>query len=325
MVDFAEKVDEIIKKALIMDGHCDTLLKITNDSIDITQDTYEHWDLVKAEIGGLKAQVFAAFIEEKYKPHFALKRGLELINTFHEVIGNQEKMDLVLKAGDISESMKKGKIACILAIEGGEAIEEDLFLLDIFYRLGVRSIGLTWNQRNAIADGVGERETGGGLTRFGKEVVQRMNTLGIAVDVSHLSEAGFWSVIETSSKPIWASHSNCFSLCQHPRNLKDSQIKAIAKNSGVIGMNFYPAFVQSVNPSFDHLLDHIDYISNLIGNSNNISLGSDFDGIDEVIPGLENLTSISNIIEGLLKRGYSEIDIKGILGENMLKFFRIVW
>jgi membrane dipeptidase len=318
-------IQRLHQDTLIMDGHCDTLLKIKDDQLNIAEESKEHWDLPKAKKVNLKAQVFAAYIEENYKPGNALKRAMELINLAYNLEKQNDDFVIVHKLEDIKEICKLGKIACILSIEGGEALEEDLFLLEIFYRLGVRSIGLTWNQRNAIADGVGEGQTGGGLTRFGKKVVKLMNQLGMAVDVSHLSEASFWSVLDVSEKPIWASHSNVYQICPHVRNLNDQQIKALVKMGGVMGMNFYPAFIHQEVPSLEKLIDHIDYISNLVGSSKNICLGSDFDGIEEVIPGLEDLGMLTALTEGLLRRSYKEDDIKGILGSNMFNFFSKVW
>jgi membrane dipeptidase len=172
------------------------------------------------------------------------------------------------------------------------------------YRLGVRLLTLTWNQRNQIADGIGESRTGSGLTEFGLKVIDEMNDLRMLIDVSHLSETGFWDVIKKSNDPIIASHSNCYALCPHLRNLKDEQIKAIADKGGVIGITFVP-IVEKVG---------VDYVG----------LGSDFDGTDGLPLGLEGVDKIPNITEELLDRGYKEREIEKILGGNFLRVFKEV-
>ena len=163
--------------------------------------------------------------------------------------------------------MLNHKAATLLAIEEGGAIDGSLEALRMLYELGVRAMTLTWSNRNDIADGVNEECSGGGLTTFGRQVVAEMNRLGMLVDVSHIATAGFWDVIETSTKPIIATHSNAKTLCSHPRNLNDDQIKAINANDGLIGITFAGQFLEEDynNACIDSVYRHIDYMLNLFG------------------------------------------------------------
>jgi membrane dipeptidase len=224
---------------------------------------------------------------------------------------------------DIYRAVKDHKIGALLSLEGGEPLSGDLGVLRMLYKLGVRSVTLTWNQRNDIADGVGERRTKGGLTSFGVQVVEEMNRLGMLIDASHMSDEGFYDLISATKRPIVASHSNCRSLCDHPRNLTDDQIKAIATNGGVIGMVFSPDFIdkEKDKQSVDRLLDHVDHITDIVG-VEHIGIGSDFDGFPGIPKGLEDVTKMPNITKGLVARGYSERDVRKILGENYLEVFK---
>jgi membrane dipeptidase len=217
-------------------------------------------------------------------------------------------------------------------------------MVGLYYRLGVRSIQLTWNGRNLVGDGCGESETGGRLTGFGKSVVKEMNRLGMLIDVSHASESTFYSVMETSDSPVIVSHANSKALCDHVRNLTDDQIKMIAEKDGVIGICFFPSFIDLQKPSLGKLLDHIDHIANLVG-TNNMSLGPDFIdyALDIFVPKLKgagegtnygsefsfpdeirDVTCLPNLTRRLLGRGYSEEDIGKILGENLIRVYKQV-
>lgn len=238
----------------------------------------------------------------------------------------------------IKQAKKDGKIAFLLHIEGGKPICDDIAYIRTLYELGVRSIGLTWNPRNLIANGVGERSDCG-LSDFGVEVINEANRLGMVIDVSHLSKGGFWDVLENSKDPIVASHSNARSVCDHSRNLSDEQIKALTEKGGVMGMNFYPEFVDSEHPSLERVLDHIDYIADLVG-VDYIGIGADF--IDYMAyygdplvqsfieghpypQGLENTSRMYNITRGLISRGYSDQEIEKILGANFLRVYERVF
>ncbi|GAF73534.1 unnamed protein product, partial [marine sediment metagenome] len=215
------KAKQIHQKVIVFDGHCDTILEVMNHKRTLEKkSTTGHLDIPRMKEGGIDVQFFAVFIEDIYKPNRSLKRTLQLIDCFYrEIEKNQDDISLVTNYNQIKKVNRAGKIAAILSIEGGEALEGDLGVLRVLYKLGVRLLTLTWNQRNQIADGIGESRTGSGLTEFGLKVIDEMNDLRMLIDVSHLSETGFWDVVKRSKTPIVASHSNCYALCPHLRNL----------------------------------------------------------------------------------------------------------
>ncbi len=319
-----------------MDAHIDTLLeimvpparpiKLPTPRKFGERSSKGHVDLPRLLESGVDLQIFAVYIQPEYKIERALHRALQVFDRFYkELHDHEDKMMLFTKVSDVREAEKQGKIAAMLSIEGGEAVEADLGILRMLYKLGLRAMTLTWNERNQIADGAGEGRTKGGLTNFGVELVKEMNNLGMVVDVSHLNDAGFFDVIETTTKPIIASHSNCRAVCNHRRNLTDDMIKILADNGGVMGMNFAPSFVDEnkENATLERVLDHVDHIVK-VASVDNVGLGSDFDGIETTPKGLEDVTRMPYLTEGLLKRGYKEDDIRKVLGENFLRVFRQV-
>ena len=219
---------------MFVDFHCDTLYRLVNKKTDFFEGTEEgHVDFPRMKEGKVHLQVFAVFVDPKFMRKNAATMALKLINKMHEIVEKSSEIELVLQGEDIDRIKKEGKIGALLSIEGGEALEGEIALLRMFYKLGVRAITLTWSLRNDLGDGV-DGVPDSGLTSFGKEVVKEMNRLGMIVDVSHLNEKGFWDVIDISEKPVIASHSNAKALCSHRRNLTDEQIKAIAQKGGVI-------------------------------------------------------------------------------------------
>jgi membrane dipeptidase len=326
IVTVSSDAQKLHQKAVVVDGHIDTLLEIVNGKVDGigTRNNLIHVDLPRMKDGGVSVQFFAAFIEPAYKPERALKRTLQLISRFHkEIQANSDTVELALTYKEIESILAKDKIAAILSIEGGEAISGDLEVLHALYQLGVRAIGLTWNERNDIAEGVGEKHANGGLTTFGRQVVTEMNRLGMVVDVSHMTERSFWDVIEVSQKPIIASHSNAYAQCAHLRNLKDDQIKALAEKGGVMGMNFAPPFIDPEHADIARLVDHIDHIVSLVG-TEHVGLGSDYDGIPSTPVGLEDVSTLPRITQALMDRGYAEADIVKILGGNFMRVLHAV-
>jgi membrane dipeptidase len=192
--------------------------------------------------------------------------------------------------------------------------------------LGVRNIGLTWSLRNALADGVFEAQTGGGLTNYGRAVVKEMNRLGIVIDIAHLAPAGVRDVLELSEAPIIASHANACAVCDHTRNLTDEQLEGLARNDGVVGVTFVQSFIDPQQATLARLLDHVDHIVRVAG-IDHVGLGSDFDGYwgDDQMPEIRDASDLPAITAGLLVRGYSEADVRKFLGENYLRVFRQVW
>lgn len=304
--------------SIVVDSHCDTLTAMPDEGRCLAGPSAKgQLDLSRLKKGGVNVQFFSAFIDPDYKLT-ALHRALELIDLFYrEIEGNNNVVLHAKSMLDIEEALSSDKIAAFLSIEGGEALEGSLGILRLMYRLGVRSITLTWNGRNELGDGVGEEKTGGGLTRLGEEAVVEMNRLGMLVDVSHLSENGFWDVLSVSRQPVIASHSNCRALCNHPRNLNDQQIKALANQGGVMGITFVPDFLGD-NPSIAQVLAHIDHAI-AVGGPDCVGIGSDFDGTGSLPTGLEDCSRLPAITSGLLERGYSENAIKKVLGGNFMR------
>ncbi|MGC8786461.1 MAG: dipeptidase [Anaerolineae bacterium] len=314
--------------SIIFDGHCDTLLEVLDGKRRLNERSTEgHIDLPRLREGGVTAQVFAIFIEDKYLPAKAAKQTLRMFDAlYNELAANADSLVLATKAEDIEKAKLTGKVAAVVGIEGAESLEGELGLLRMFHRLGVRLLTVAWSRRNEAADGIQEARTGGGLTNFGLKVVEECNRLGIMVDISHLAPAGVRDVLEVSSEPVIASHSNAYALCPHPRNLTDQQLAALAKKGGVVGVTFVPSFIAEdrKEASLEKLLDHIDHIVQVAG-VDHVGLGSDFDGFSPPPPvGLEDVTRLPGITSGLLSRGYAEDDIRKILGENFLRVFRQV-
>jgi len=331
-----QKVLDLHRRATVVDAHIDTLLEIIvppvrRDKLPTPRVFGErsdqgHVDLPRLQEGGVDLQIFAAYIQPEYKIERALHRSMQLIDRFyHELEQHRDKIALFTKMADLEAAEGAGKIAAMLSIEGGEAVEADLGILRMLHRLGVRAMGLTWNERNQIADGAAEGRTKGGLTNFGVELISEMNRIGMIVDVSHLSDPGFYDVMETTTKPIIASHSNCRALCDHRRNLTNDMIKCLADNGGVMGMNFSPSFIDQdkERATVERVLDHIDHVVELVG-INHVGLGSDFDGISSTPRGLEDVTKLPNITAGLVGGGYDEDEVMKVLGGNFLRVFRQV-
>ncbi|MYF98405.1 membrane dipeptidase [Candidatus Poribacteria bacterium] len=280
-------------------------------------------NIPKMREGGIDVAFFAVDVTRAWKNH--LSYALDAFGWFNaEIDANSTDIRIVRKADDIHAAKEKGKLAAVLAIENSEAVERSLNILRSLYLLGVRSIGLTHNPNTWASTGNDEGETGGGLTKFGVQLVKEMNKLGMLVDVSHISERGFWDVLDITDAPIIASHSNCMTLCNHSRNLTNEQLKAIAANGGVVGITFVPGFITEdgwrKRPPFAQLLNHIEYAIDVAG-LDHVGIGSDFDGGGDL---LRDATEYPKITEGLSKRGYTDTAIQKILGENLLRVFENV-
>lgn len=313
-----------MENLMVVDGHCDTLLDLADGKRSFAGGANQgHLDLPRLKEGGVGLQFFAAFIGSEYKPERSLKRGMHLVNTFHRMIESHPELTPVTCKGDLRKLKAGEAIGALLAIEGGEALAGSLEILELYYRLGLRSLTLTWNQRNELADGVGEGPQAGGLTKFGRLVIKEMNRLGILIDVSHLSDAGFWDVIALSKQPVIASHSNCRVICPHRRNLNDEQIKALAQAGGVMGVTLAGDFIDEKEPSLSRLIDHIEHVVDLVG-IDHVGIGSDFDGVDVLPAELPDASAYPRLIDALARRGFTEMQIQAILGGNFLRILEQV-
>jgi len=320
-------MENLVRRAIIMlvvDAHCDTLTKAMELNTNIQKNEC-HIDLHRLKQYEQYVQFFAAFIDPDLYKGCAMRRAIQVIDFFYGQLDiYSDDIMLCCNYNDILRAYENNKVAALLSIEGGEALEGSLGALRMFYKLGVRSLCLTWNYRNEIADGVIDGESGGGLTHFGKEVVAEMNKLGMLIDVSHLSERGFWDVCEFSSQPIIASHSNSKSVCSNIRNLTDSQISAIKEKGGVIGINFYPLFLNNTYKAcITDIIRHIEHISAFAG-CDYIGLGSDFDGIGYTPENIKGVQDTYLLFNELLKLNYSEEFLRKFAGENFMRVIKQV-
>lgn len=308
-----------MEQYFVIDSHCDTVQKIADHGAKLNEQGQSHVTIKGLREGKVGLQFFAAFVGPKVKH---LQRGLKLIDAYYHMLDTYPDDFLqVLKYDDIEKAREQKKIGAMLTVEGGDVLEGELFNLRMLYRLGVRAMTLTWNYRNEIADGALEDKSLGGLSTFGHTVIKEMNRLGMLADVSHLSEKGFYDVMEISEKPIAASHSNAWSICRHPRNLKDDQIRLLHQKKGVMGMNFYPPFLSKEAANMGDIIKHIEYIAALVG-TDVIGFGSDFDGIEETPAGITGPEDYVSIIEELLKLNYKEEEIRKMAGGNYLRLLK---
>ncbi len=303
----------------VFDAHADTLTKLSE------KESLENFGgMINAKM--LRTfpgyvQVFAAYIDEKYKNPLA--RAMEIADIFHR---ETAKCGIVpiFDGGTLSRTIEEGGVGAILSMEDGRGLCGSLSVLRMLYRLGFRLITLTWNGENELGQGAVGSE-GKGLTPFGKEAVSEMNRLGMAVDVSHLSEGGFWDTLEISKKPIIASHSNAKAVFHHPRNLSDEQIHALIHSGGGIGINFYTVFLNGTNKAdINDVIRHIEHILSL-GGEDALGIGSDFDGIPSAPDGLGTARGIHTLFDTLSRLGYTEELIEKIAFKNFARIFKSVF
>ena len=351
--------------------HSSTLLIDTHN--DITSRTVEGYDIGKAKNdghtnvtslkeGGVGGQFFAVYVAAQYvKGNHAAQRTLEMIDTVRHDIIDRYPNDFALAttADDIERIHQQGKIAALMGIEGGHAIEDSLRLLRDYYALGIRYMTLTHSNTNSWADSSGDVDKPGvahhnGLTDFGKQVVREMNRLGMMIDISHVADKTFWDALNTSAAPIIASHSSFRALCDVPRNMTDEMIAALGKKGGVIQINFNCGFLSEksaaaaklVKPStlpgvrgedadiaeykkkvppasLADVVAHIDHAVK-VGGIDAVGIGSDFDGVSCTPTGLEDVSKFPNLTRALLEKGYSAGDVRKIYSGNTLRVMRAV-
>jgi len=332
--------------ALVIDGHNDTLvahirrghqsLTGREEGRELRHPTLIRWlrgplesyhgdehqiDLPKMRAGGLDAAFFAIDCTVALKNHlaYALDGFGYLIN---DLAGHPGEMVIARTAADIEAAKANGQLAAVLALENSDGLERSVHVLHAYHALGVRSIGLTHNPRSDVADGALDERDGSGLTHFGVRVVQEMNRLGMVVDIAHVNRRGVADVLELSEKPVLDTHACCRARCDHPRNLDDEQLRALAANGGVVGITYVKSFLREDRQTagLDDVIAHLDHAVQLIG-PEHVGLGSDFDGGGTAIA---DATAVPRITEALLARGYGETAVRGILGLNYLRVLREV-
>jgi len=369
--DVASRAERLHRAALVIDLHADT------PSHSLLRPRYDfsrrhrrgHVDLPRLRDGGVDAQFFIAFVSDEYggRDDAAFRHAMRQVEAVRRMVERTPGIRLATSAADIEAAAADGEVAALIGVEGGHAIGTSLDRLRAFYDLGARYLTLTWNNTNEWADACCSPPRHGGLSPFGRAVIAEMNRLGMLVDLSHVAESTFWAAIETTSAPVIVSHSNARALADHPRNLTDRQLRAITANGGVIGVNFYAAFLDaSLAPwceriqaraealarrlrrwhhpararklaeqwadrrlarlpavPLDAVVDHIRYMADVAGPAH-VALGSDFDGIRVTPRGLEDVSRLPRLTELLVRRGFNDDEIRGILGANFLRVFRSV-
>ncbi|AGB41383.1 Zn-dependent dipeptidase, microsomal dipeptidase [Halobacteroides halobius DSM 5150] len=304
----------------LIDLHCDTIYRICNNQTASLKKNSFHVDLEKLQQANSWAQFFALFIDYKEEAIYGenpFEHTLGMLDRFYqEVEANDELVAIAKNYQDLKANQQENKISAFLTIEEGGVLEGQLSRLRNFYRLGVRLITLTWNYPNQLGYSNSKLQyRQQGLTPFGRQVVKEMNKLGMLIDVSHLSDQGFYDVAQLSSQPFIASHSNARELRDHHRNLTDKMIRIIAKQGGVIGLNFAASFLGDNKISkVEDIVRHIKHIRN-VGGSEVIALGSDFDGIDCELE-ISNIAKIDKLITTLKKNQFTTEEIEKIFFKN---------
>lgn len=306
--EFYPKGEGGVNISKIIDLHCDTISLLNDNKMSLYNNSC-HFDLKRALDAGIIVQFFALFTNA-YEQSVSLRNVLLQIEKFYlELSLNDAYLYLITKYADIKNNQSSSKIGAVLHLEGAEAIGNDLEILSLLYRLGLRSMGLTWNNRNLLADGIGMGDEASGLTKFGKAVLREMQKLGMLLDLSHISERAYFEAFNYYNYPIMVTHSNVRQLCSHQRNLTDKQLKVLAENDGIVGINQVSYFISSEpDANINQLLNHIKYIADKIG-IRHIALGSDFDGAESmVMSGVEEYKSWPDILsqQGFLTQ---EIDM----------------
>jgi membrane dipeptidase len=370
------KALQIHRRAIVVDGHNDIVSPMTDDDFDLatpsvgkihlTDGTPYHTDLQRFRASGMTGEFFSIYVGgDTWKAGRAMPRAMDMIDaTYRQVERHPQELMFCTTAADIRRAKQLGKVCALMGIEGGYAIENSLSALREFYRLGVRYMTLTHNVTHDWADAHHDTPKNNGLSDFGKDVVREMNRLGMMVDISHVSKKVMDDVLDISTAPIMASHSDARALNDHTRNIPDDVLKRIAKNGGVVMVNFYPSFLdaktndaenamtaklkpqmdalreqykndkaglneavrklQEANPfyvcDYTRIVDHIDHIKQVAG-IDYVGIGSDFDGVPFLPAGMNGMEDLALVTYEMLRRGYTETEIRKVLGENFLRAF----
>ena len=268
----------------VADAHNDLLLAVEHRRRRGYADPFGDFWLPQLRDGNVVCQVLPVYTEEEFAGGDALRQAMVILETARWMADLHASDVAIAGTGaEIEAIIGSGRIALVPALEGGEPFGSDLGLIDGFARLGVRIASMTWNRRTMLADGVGERATGGGLTTLGRRAVAELERCGIVVDISHLSDAGVRDVLEVATKPVIATHSSCRSLCGHPRNLTDAQITQVVGTGGMVCVNAFGPFLGE-QPSISRYVDHIEHAVSLAG-PDAVGIGADF--IDDLLPILD--------------------------------------
>ena len=371
-----KNVASIHADAFVVDTHNDVLLRSLTGRDILTDLPESHSDLPKFKNGGVDCQVFSIWVSpQEFREGEYYNRANQMISQLEYLCSRvPDQWAIPFDYQDLVYNDQNGIMSCMIGVEGGHAIENDLEKLNALYDRGTRYLGITWNNSTDWATSAKDETLKGdslafkGLTDFGEDVINRCNELGIMIDISHSGEQTFYDIIQTTTKPIIASHSSVYNICPHFRNLKDEQLLAMKENGGVVFVNFYPGYIdstyeekakvvkesfklksdslaklydpnsdyywykesemlapylQSVVPDLGDVVNHIEYIIDLIG-VDHVGIGADWDGVEILPRGIDKISKLPDLTKELLKRGYSERDVKKILGGNFKRVFKEV-
>jgi len=319
-----------MEAGIVFDAHRDIVYEVPVEQRSLMEHLFSfdlHLDQMEA--GGIDAEIFAICTAAESLRISPAAEALREIDAFQrELEANKLRVVLATTARQVREAKERGLIAGLLGLEGAEPLEGEVGLLRTFYQLGVRNLGITWSLRNAAADGVDEHGSGGGLTKFGVSLVKEANRIGMLVDVAHLSPRGLEDVLNVTERPIIDSHTAAETLVRHRRNRSDRELEAIAKGGGVIGVVTVPGYLSSggSKATLEVLLDHVDHIVSVAG-IDHVGFGADFDAwhshhtplVEPWVEGLEDATQWSRLDNGLRNRGYSDADVRKLMGENFMR------
>lgn len=322
----------------VIDLHCDTLMALNKSRLLKTDRKFNqndlHVDLEKLKQGDYMLQCFAAFVDFEKSPESPLLEALQEIDIFHQIM-DKYATDIapVYEFSDIGKNREQGKISGLLTLEDGGVCMGDLSALRMLHRLGARMMTLTWNYENTLGFpatpfGKVSRTVNKGLKEQGIVFLSEMERLGMIIDVSHLSDEGFYDVVKHTKKPFLASHSNSRTQCAHPRNLTDDMLRILAERGGIVGMNFYFSFLDKdlarlkERGTAEAVVDHMEHIRKVAG-LDIIALGSDFDGIDQTLD-LKDASKMGILVSTMEKRGFRASEIEKVFSENALRFFKDV-
>lgn len=317
----------------LIDLHCDTIWMLMRGEGAHLQNNSFCVDIDKLKAAGSMAQFFACFIylneianEERWEQGYQL--ALDMIQRGKaEFAACSDEISLVSNHGDIIKNYASGKMSAILTIEEGGILNNDISRLYELYNQGIRLMTLTWNHENCIGYPNSKEDVimQKGLKPFGVEVVEKMNELGMIIDVSHLSDGGFWDVLKYSSKPVIASHSNARSMCNHPRNLSDEMIKALADKGGIAGINLYPYFIRKNGKvTVEDIADHVWHMYQT-GGEDFIAVGTDFDGFDEGELDIAHIGEIDKLYDTVKRRGLSERQMEKFWSGNAMRVLKQIF
>ena len=348
---------------LVFDGHNDVLFRLlkkatrTPERDFLDGDGEGHLDLPRMRKGGFAGGLFAVYVQspgdgldkldelmqgERYDVPLsplmgadeALPTTLAMMATLARIErGSAGAVKICRTAAEIRECVASGVIAAVLHMEGAEAIDRDLHALEVFYKAGLRSLGPVWSRPTIFGHGVPFRypstgDTGPGLTDAGKALVRACNELGIAIDLSHMTEKGFWDVAAIGTKPLIASHSNAHAICPHARNLTDKQLDAVASSGGLVGLNFATCFLRpdgqrGNGTPIELMLRHLDHLIGRLG-AGHVGLGSDFDGA--MVPeGIGDVTGLPKLVKAMRAHGYNAATVQQLCRDNWISVLDKTW